>query len=171
MTSNDLTPELARITRMLSVPQGRATITISNPRGGHATFKIKHAKGKYEGRTFVEIQDESAQWGWRSVGEIATSGTRGGERLQSYRGCSEQLAYAIGLVIAALGKHADDDYLTTVRGGPYTVQAADTCGACGRELTHPDSIPVGIGPECSAKLGGNHPGYSSTHVRTGKKAS
>lgn len=27
------------------------------------------------------------------------------------------------------------------------------CGRCGRELTHPDSIDRGIGPECISKMG------------------
>lgn len=161
----ELPGELGRIARMLAVPQGRATITISNPRGGHATFKIKRAKGKHAGRTFVEVPDERAQYGWRSVGEVLTV-TAGGltvHPFKPYRGTSDALAYAVNLVLAALDGLND---LDTCKGGPYAVQAADTCGACGRELTHPDSIPVGIGPDCAARLGAFHPGYSSQHVAT-----
>lgn len=165
----ELTGDLGRCQRMLAVPQGRATITISNPRGGHATFKIKAAKGKHAGRTFVEVPDESADYGWRSIGEVLPApGT--GRMLRSYRGTSEALTYAVQLVLNALDGSID---LDSHRGGPYAVQVADTCGACGRELTHPDSIPVGIGPDCAERLGRFHPGYSSQHVatRTRKKGS
>lgn len=155
--------DLGRAQRMLAVPQGRATITISNPRGGHATFKIKAAKGKHAGRTFVEVPDESAEWGWRSVGEVIGAPMPFAS-FKPYRGTSEQLAYAIGLVLRGIYDPATD--LDTVNGGPYAVQVADTCGACGRELTHPDSIPVGIGPDCAERLGRFHPGYSSQHVAT-----
>lgn len=166
----ELPGELGRIQRMLSVPQGRATITISNPRGGHATFKIKTAKSAaHAGRVFVEVPDESAQWGWRSIGEVLDPRQPFTE-FRAYRGTSPALAYAVELVLGALYRSTN---LDETRGGPYAVQAADTCGACGRELTHPDSIPVGIGPECAAKLGSFHPGYSSKHVatRTRKQAS
>jgi hypothetical protein len=162
MTNLDPTSELARIERMLAVANGRATITIANPRGDHATFKIKHARGAHAGRTFVEVPDESAQWGWRSVGEVLAA-PDGSRSLKAYRGTSGTLIYAIQLVLCALDGSVD---LDEKRGGPYTVQAANTCGACGRELTHPDSIPVGIGPECAAKLGSFHPGYSSQRVAT-----
>jgi uncharacterized CHY-type Zn-finger protein len=30
------------------------------------------------------------------------------------------------------------------------------CGHCHRELTHPESIPIGIGPDCFKKLGLTH---------------
>lgn len=30
------------------------------------------------------------------------------------------------------------------------------CGHCGRELTHPESLPIGIGPDCFVKLGLTH---------------
>lgn len=153
--------DLGRCQRMLSVPEGRATVTISNSRGDHATFKIKHAKGKHAGRTFVEVPDESAQWGWRSVGEVVAAADM--HVMRSYRDTAKPLAYAVNLVLLALDGVHD---LATVKGGPYTVQVADTCGACGRELTHPDSIPVGIGPDCAARLGAFHPGYSSQHVAT-----
>ncbi len=157
--------ELARIRRMLAPEGGRATITISNPRGAHATFRIKHKAAT--GRVFVDTPDESAEWGWRGIGEIVGA-PGGGEMFKNWRGTSEALTHAVRLVVAALGEHADADYLATVRGGPYEVQAASQCGACGRKLTHPDSIPVGIGPECATRLGEFHPGYGSQHVAKGR---
>lgn len=169
MTNPDPTSEIARVGRMLAVEAGRATITISNPRGAHATFKVKTAKsGVHAGRVFVEVPDESAQYGWRSVGEVLDPG-QAFFAFRAYRGCSAELAYAVTLVLDALYGSRN---LDACIGGPYLVQAADTCGACGRALTHPDSIPVGIGPECAAKLGAFHPGYSSQHVATrNRKAS
>jgi hypothetical protein len=162
---SDVPNDLPRIRRMLSAQGGRATITISSPRGAHATFKIKHKdRGNSAGRTFVDVPDDSAQYGWRGIGEVIP-GDAGGFRFKPWRGTSRELAYAVGLVVAALGEHADPDYLATINGGPYGVQAADRCGCCGRELTHPDSIPVGVGPECAAKNQLFHPGYSSQHVR------
>jgi Family of unknown function (DUF6011) len=157
-------PEIDRIARMLAQKGGRATITISNPRGQHATFKIKHKDtGNSAGRTFVDVPDESAEYGWRGIGEVI-GGTGTPLAFRAWRGTSAALAYAVQLTLDALS-NADPNYLAETRGGPYSVQAADRCGMCGRQLTHPDSIPVGIGPECAAKSGTYHPGYSSTHVR------
>jgi hypothetical protein len=169
MTNPDTHPELDRISRMLSVEAGRATVTLSNSRSQHITVRIKtKAKGAYAGRTFVEVPDESEQYGWRSIGTIRDGGVFGGH-FTAYRGCSPAAQYAVELLLSALAGRID---LNTCKGGPYVVQAADTCGACGRQLTHPDSIPVGIGPECAAKLGAHHPGYSSQHVATrNRKAS
>lgn len=151
--------DLPRIRTMLAAQGGRATITISTPRDEHATFRIKRKDtGKWAGRTFIDVPDEREQYGWRSVGTLAADGS-----FTPYSGCSSVLAYAIRLTLACLA--ADTDPATT-RGGPYVIQAADQCGMCGRKLTHPDSIPVGIGPECAQKAGAFHPGYTSSHVRT-----
>lgn len=158
--------ELARIRRMLAPEGGRATITIRSPRDAHATFRIKH--NARNGRVFVDVESAVELYGWRGVGELLP-GEHGGHRFKPWRGTSRELTYAIELVVAALGEHADDDYLATITGGPYEVQAASVCGACGRKLTHPDSIPVGIGPECAARLGEFHPGYGSQHVAKGRK--
>jgi hypothetical protein len=37
---------------------------------------------------------------------------------------------------------------------PYDLQAQHqhTCGRCGRQLTHPESIDLGIGPECKKHI-------------------
>lgn len=158
--------EVARIRNMLAQQGGRATITISNSRGAHATFKIKHKdKGNSAGRTFVDVPDGDAQYGWRGIGEVLPAPTPApGWVFKPWRGTSRQLAYAVQLTLDALSPTEALD-LAACHGGPYELQAADRCGRCGRELTHPDSIPVGIGPECAAKSGAFHPGYSSHHVR------
>jgi hypothetical protein len=36
------------------------------------------------------------------------------------------------------------------------------CGHCHRPLTHPESIPIGIGPDCFKKLGLQHKILSPT---------
>lgn len=36
------------------------------------------------------------------------------------------------------------------------VRYAGRCAHCGRELTHPESLPIGIGPDCFKKLGLTH---------------
>jgi hypothetical protein len=163
MPSNPHTPEIDRIRRMLHPETGRATVTISSPRDAHATFRLKKAKpsSKWAGTTFVEVRDEREQYGWRSVGKYQADHV-----FRPYGGCAAGLAHAIQLTLNALAAVAEPEYLTDVRGGPYAIQAADACGMCGRPLTHPDSIPVGIGPECAAKSGAFHPGYTSAHVRT-----
>ena len=40
------------------------------------------------------------------------------------------------------------------KNGTVTCQEAAFCGHCGRKLTHPDSIPLGIGPDCEFRLTG-----------------
>lgn len=164
-------PEVDRIRRMLAPKGGRATITISSPRGAHATFKIKHKdKGASAGRTFVDVPDENAEYGWRGLGEVITlHGPQGTLVFKAWRGTTAELAYAVQLTLNALASD-DPEYLTDVRGGPYEILAADACGICGKQLTHPDSIPFGIGPECAAKNNLFHPGYSSQHVSRGRGA-
>lgn len=44
----------------------------------------------------------------------------------------------------------------TAKGSTVQVQAAQLCGCCGQQLTHPVSLTLGIGPECAKKLGLEH---------------
>jgi hypothetical protein len=45
-------------------------------------------------------------------------------------------------------------YFKNLKTLPYDlqVQHENTCGRCGRQLTHPESIDKGIGPECSKMI-------------------
>jgi hypothetical protein len=54
--------------------------------------------------------------------------------------------------------------------GSVAVTAAQLCGCCGRELTHPVSKDLGIGPECAKKLGLEHH-YKGTTLTSARKAS
>jgi hypothetical protein len=51
-----------------------------------------------------------------------------------------------------LGNEANDDFKKRIQ----IINHTGRCGHCHRELTHPESIPIGIGPDCFKKLGLTH---------------
>src|SRR5215207_7082945 len=45
---------------------------------------------------------------------------------------------------------------STLKGRIEVINHTGRCGHCHRPLTHPESIPIGIGPDCFKKLGLTH---------------
>lgn len=54
--------------------------------------------------------------------------------------------------------------------GTVEVTAAQLCGSCGAELTHPVSKELGIGPECAKRLGLEHHYSGKTLTSRARKA-
>lgn len=83
-------------------------------------------------------------WGEALVGRITAEGARGFARRMRAAGVEP------ATIKAALDE-IERDPLAAIKAHGI---ATGSCGCCGRELTDPDSIALGIGPICADKLGG-----------------
>jgi len=117
---------------------GRAKVTLrSSVSGQHYSYKIKQAEeGVY--RYFVSLLHTGDEWTY--IGQITENGfglTRQ-SKLSFDAPSVKAFAYFVDQVIARqrIPAHLE-------------VRHSGSCGRCGRELTHPESIDSGIGPECA----------------------
>lgn len=128
---------------------GHALFTVQSGTGAHLTYRVSRARRKGTG------DDERRPWFVR---------TASGE--ERYIGCvwprpvgwefvparqvdpSAVEIRAFRWLVAQLALGEAGSLLRQAR-----VLHHGTCGRCGLELTHPDSIASGIGPDCAKKLG------------------
>lgn len=134
-----------RMARQLAA--GHLTVTITNTtKGHHRTLRFKPTKrgDAWDGRAWF-VKDGEVY-----VGMAIVDRDSGLLELRRTRGSTTDRAalYAAGLVVAMLDRKVAVD---EVRGHSYQLVAASTCGRCNRELTDPESIERGIGPECYGK--------------------
>lgn len=134
---------------------GFLTVTIRNEvRGHHRTLRFTPRLPRGEAS-----RDAWDRLGWwvkdaegAYIGILAVKGSTF-ELRYSGRSTSDRAArYAAELVVEAL---IDGEAQIERRGERYTLVAADRCGRCSRELTDPESIARGIGPECHGKATGS----------------
>lgn len=125
---------------------GNATFTVqSGKTGKHYTFKIRQPKPEMP--HFVSVMT-----GTDNESHFSYMG-----KLNTYTGnvtLTERSKVSFGderLIVAewALGKVWNN---VPVVGGS-SIKHAGKCGCCGRKLTEPLSLEIGIGPECRKKLG------------------
>jgi hypothetical protein len=127
---------------------GLATLTLKSLRTErHYTYKIKQAVDK-------ETGEEKALWfvavlangeDYKYIGCIAgaaeTFKLTGGSKFTEDAGCVKAWRYFwTGITAGAVKPELE-------------IRHEGRCGRCGRELTTPESIDTGFGPECSAVLG------------------
>lgn len=128
---------------------GKFRFTITNPKGDHFTFQVKSKS--YEGRApwhFVSWlhQEEVGDGSWTYLGAYqpdraqlkATRASRSdlisGKAWKVFEFCAQVVAKARQLPEG------------------YALQASKHCARCGIELTHPESLEHGYGPECFKKI-------------------
>jgi Family of unknown function (DUF6011) len=123
---------------------GNATITLQSLKtGAHFTYKVRQAKGKLSDDPaqlwFVSLlsgQDNQSDYQYLGIirdGRFTrTAKSRIGETASSFMAFS---------------------WFWNGKGLHLTILRPNTCGRCGRTLTHPDSVISGIGPECQTKIG------------------
>ena len=126
---------------------GNAIFTVSNPEGNHYTFKVvqaKHSLGNGPAPFFISVltgQDNSNSYTY--LGMVLENGVK----------------------LTAKSKFKKDTILYkvadwAVRGilnegdlpAGYQIDHAGACGRCGRKLTTPDSIKLGLGPICANRI-------------------
>jgi hypothetical protein len=146
--------ETTRAGRMLIA--GGITATVTAPGGEHVTIRVKTRRRASNGRwaraglldsgvrTFVDLGHDGAI----RAGEIID-----GFRIRWSRSVSPEARLAVVALFASAG-HPDNR--PAYENAGWAFQVADRCGRCGRELTDPESIQRGIGPECFGQATSSH---------------
>ena len=129
---------------------GRAVFTVDN--GGykgrprkHLTFKIVKKTLGHRARYFAFYRTQRGEGNWTYLGEVNSF------KLECRPTKSSQLTLAAPEFKAinwAMGMVAVDKEPP----GEAVIMHAGMCGRCGRELTDPESIRRGFGPECFKKI-------------------
>jgi hypothetical protein len=172
-----LTPsEDTRAGRMLLA--GELTVTMSADGDEHATFYLR----------CLVTPDRSATGEWERTGWddpqriVLVSAAKRGQRIG--RITADRMVFrddvhadtraAFVLLMDALGGKlqtrevlpSEDEHRHGLYvGDRVVIQAAGYCGACGRELKRPESIDLGLGPECSGKGHRQYTGKGHVQVR------
>lgn len=131
---------------------GRAIFTVSNPTGERYTFKVSKKEAqpgsRYTDPTyFVALltgSDNESDYTYMGILKPA-AGNVILTKASRYTAQSKPYAvvnWAIGLVWRGKSFPAG-----------YRLQHEGKCGRCGRTLTVPESIDLGIGPDCAAMMG------------------
>jgi hypothetical protein len=131
------------------VTAGKAIFTVGNPKGQHYTFKVTAKADQHAGNPpvyFVSLltgpqntsdYDYLGMFNPATADVLLTKKSRFTEQAESVK----VVRWALRQVCAGRALPAG-----------YTFQHAGRCGRCGRLLTTPESITIGIGPECLGKL-------------------
>lgn len=122
---------------------GRATFTVSNPKGIYYTFKVVKAKFKNSAGLysfFIKLLISPYEYAYMGVvkdyGVTLTRKSKYKKDTLPYKIAD----WAVNLVL--LDKKLPDG---------YKIEHSGTCGRCGRMLTTPESIKSGLGPICRSK--------------------
>ena len=152
-TEHELAPALSGAERALAVRQfalsGRyAILTLESPTGGRFTYRCKPAS---DGRTFVDLlTGPQNTTDYTPLGVVETDPPHGRYTHSWLGGIPEAAPAARGArwFFAPLAA----DLLVLARRLPTVrVYHAGNCGRCGRLLTTPESVELGLGPVCATK--------------------
>jgi hypothetical protein len=142
------------------IPNGTFTITVQ---GSHSTFRIHTVRnGRLSGKRVVKRQEEYG--GFKAFAFVTPEGT-----LKVWRSYYEDEAANATYILHArtllavlasqsanLLRDAAQDNTSEFEANDFerdaTVQAAVLCRICNRQLTNPESITRGIGPECWSRI-------------------
>jgi hypothetical protein len=142
---------------------GNGTFTL-NGMGFHLTFEIKTSKrGYFEGKRIVSIMvGRDNESDYQGIANLESDGTlrlwRKAEGCRKNPANGEPLtARQIEAVIRLILEHgkvgavngAEITKRFEVNNRSYELLTSVKCIRCNRKLTHPDSVKLGIGPECA----------------------
>lgn len=131
---------------------GRATFTLQSVETGkHFTFRVVRSSPRAPGVSsqinyFVSVLVGPDEWAYMGVAAFAECALRGSKSSKVARADTRWKAFE--WFLRKLARTSDGALLRGV-----IFRHEGKCGRCARELTHPESIDLGIGPECAAKLG------------------
>jgi hypothetical protein len=115
---------------------GNATFTLESvATGAHFTYKVKASSdGSVHFASVLTNPDTYTYAGLLGAGGLrATQKSKIGASAPSFRGL--------------------DWFMRNMGSEQVKFRHAGKCGKCGRELTTPESLDRGIGPECASKMG------------------
>lgn len=139
------------------------TVTITGTRSLHQTFRMKTWKNREDG-TMISLDLNDGSW---ADGTYATKilhfnvetgqifpakGEFRNDKLMQWAG-EKALRFAITGEIPA------------PTNGTVEIHEESFCGACGKELDRPESIELGVGPECAKRCGLAHHYKSSKTIK------
>lgn len=124
---------------------GNATFTIQSLKTGkHFTFKVSPKKGDDNSPFFVNVKNGPEFEDRMYIGFIPRDPAQRHSIVAGRKGHPDAPSFkALNWVLGWLAKGALPSDLR--------VQHEGSCCRCGRQLTHPESIASGIGPECAKK--------------------
>jgi len=136
----DLVPDLSRY--------NYKTLTLhSTKTGKHYTFTLKtrtfEARGDQPERT-VRILT------WCAAEPLGMGEVDEGGEVKLWRRAAANIGDKAGQLPNAVIRALRDPLWAYERGVRFELEAV--CRVCGRALTHPDSLDLGIGPDCGAEL-------------------
>ncbi|MFW5871475.1 MAG: DUF6011 domain-containing protein [bacterium] len=133
------------------VMAGKAIFTVYNDKGEHYTYRVKKSdeKGTWGVKWFVQLLTGSNNIEhYTYVGVLEpNSGTVRMTKNSKYLPNNK----SVKVVNWALGKIVWPERWDKLPEG-YGIIHEGRCGRCGRVLTTPESIKIGIGPECIKKM-------------------
>jgi hypothetical protein len=146
-----------RAGRMFTSGDVRVTVTAPRNKGGeHITIRFKALRDNRDGEgrnwlrvplneathVFMEIPNTTGEW----ADKVGVFYPRTGKFFSDDKADPERVTAAI---LAARWLNEGD--LRKEKIGGYRLQEESHCGVCGLRLTDPESIDLGIGPECNKR--------------------
>lgn len=132
--------------RMLAA--GELTATAIGPDGDHATFYMRCLSRNDDG-TWERPDYQNAEM-------IVVSAAKRGQRFGTLRPVEGGHSMRWKLAPTDAIRAAFDVLVIHLATGDtpagWRIESADVCGRCGRELTDPESIARGIGPDCFGQM-------------------
>lgn len=129
---------------------GNSTFTVSNNKGEHYTFKVESAKNGLTNLNpktyFVKLltgPDNSNSYTY--LGMI-----KNGRTVLTNKSKYKKESTPLKVINWALNKILNINASKIPKG--YSIDHAGSCGKCGRKLTTPESIKLGLGPVCAGRL-------------------
>lgn len=129
------------------ITAGNATFTIrSRKTGTRFTYRVRRSKDEKPMHFVSVLAGPQNEHHYEFLGTIFNDGVYRHGRKSRYMAtspCSVAFAYLM-------------DNLSRLASTQLDFYPSAHCCACGRLLTTPESVALGIGPECGNRLGGQH---------------
>lgn len=124
------------------VTAGRAVFTVSNDKHEHYTYKV--SKKKDQDLWFISLLTGPNNRNDYTYMGVLGDGVRITKKSKYTIDSKPVKVFNWALKVIAGAKALPNG---------YDIQHEGICGRCGRELTHPESISSGFGPECIKRIG------------------
>jgi len=169
--SPDTQPDLEDTTMASKLPKeffigGNCTMTVKVPEAFashhgcnlHYTFKIEQSEPSDKFPTpahFVKLltgSDNTSDYSYLGVLNPLTGQVR-----LTARSCAGETAWAVRIIRRVLAQVFEGEGMQAIIAQGWDVHHEGRCGRCARPLTVPESIEIGIGPDCAEIMGIPYP--------------